>query len=242
MLDKPKDRRVVTAGLLAGTVMFAVGAAFHLLISRFVGLPYGQPPFRPWCGWTFLYMVVHPFWFGFAFAWLFIYLEPQTQSVRTGARFGALLFLVGAIPIYLVTFASIAMPWRVIVCWIIQSFTEYVLAGAALGLRGIRPRVNNAGLSSGAAGLACVHRQRARRASMIGRRGSGARSRAIRGHVPVSRLSACSPRSPPPNASKNAVIQMCACNIDQLRSWSGHGQLQVLVNTRTSHQKPDVQT
>jgi Asp-tRNA(Asn)/Glu-tRNA(Gln) amidotransferase A subunit family amidase len=152
MLEKSKGRRVLTAGLLAGTVMFAVGAAFHLLISRFVALPYNQPPFRPWCGWTFFYMVVHPFWFGFAFAWLFTHLEPRTQSIRTGARFGALLFLVGALPIYLVTFASIAMPWRVIVCWIIQGFIQYVLAGAALGLRGIRPRVNNAALSSGGGG------------------------------------------------------------------------------------------
>jgi hypothetical protein len=152
MFEKSKARRVFMAGLLAGTVMFAVGAAFDFLISRFVGLPYGQPPFRPWRGWPYFYMIVHPFWFGFAFAWFFIYLEPQTQSVRTGARFGALLFLVGALPIYVVTFASIAMPCSVLVCWIIQGFTQYVLAGAALGLRGNRPWLNNAVLSSGGRG------------------------------------------------------------------------------------------
>jgi hypothetical protein len=152
MFEKPEGGRVLTAGLTAGTVMFAVGAAFQLMISRFVALPYDQPPFRRLCGWPFFYMIVDPFWLGFAFAWLFTYVEPRTQSVGTGARFGALLFLVGALPIYLVTSASIAMPWRVIVCWIIQGFTQYVPAVAALGLCGIRPRVNNTVLSSGGGG------------------------------------------------------------------------------------------
>ena len=138
MFDKPKDRRVLTAGLLAGTVMFEVGAAFHLLLpilAPWIAALFAPPVFRPWCGWSCIYMIVHPFWFGLAFAWLFTVLEPPTRTSLAGARFGAVLFLVGALPVYLLCFASIAIPWQVVVCWLIQGLTQYVLAGAALGCR-----------------------------------------------------------------------------------------------------------
>jgi hypothetical protein len=136
--DAPRYGRILALGLLAGTVMFAIGAAFHWLLpilAPWIAALYVPPVFRPWCGWTRTYMIIHPFWFGLAFAWLFIVLEPRARTALAGARFGATLFLVGALPVYLLCFASIAIPWQVVVCWLIQGLTQYVLAGAALGCR-----------------------------------------------------------------------------------------------------------
>jgi hypothetical protein len=100
---------------------------------------YGLPPFRPLPGWPLYYFIAHPFWFGFAFAWLFALLGPRTPTAVAGARFGAVLFLVGALPVYLLTYTSIAMPSPIILCWLFQGFSQYVAAGAALGLRRVRP-------------------------------------------------------------------------------------------------------
>jgi hypothetical protein len=140
MCDAPRSRRVFIRGLLAGTIMFAIGVIFHWLVPVFVpGIAqlFNRPPFRPWPGWTMYYMIAHPFWFGFAFAWLFTFLEPW-PTIAVGARFGVVLFLVGALPVYLLIYASIAIPRQVILCWLLQGFLQYVLAGTALGIRGAR--------------------------------------------------------------------------------------------------------
>ena len=142
MSDRLEPRRVLTRGLLAGTVMFVTGAVFHWLVPVFapsIAPLYQSPVFRPWNGWTRNYMIAHPFGFGFAFAWLFTFLEPRTRTTVAGACFGVVLFLVGALPVFLVIDASIAIPRQVIECWLLQSFSQYVLAGAALGLRRVRP-------------------------------------------------------------------------------------------------------
>src|SRR5262249_47528408 len=146
----PKSGRILTRGLLAGVVMFAVGAAFHWLIVAFaprIAALYNMPPFRPLPGWPLTYFIAHPFWFGFAFAWVFTLLEPPTPTAVAGARFGAVLFLVGALPVYLLAYASIAMPWLITLCWLLQGLLQYALAGAALGLHRVRPS-NDAGSSS----------------------------------------------------------------------------------------------
>jgi hypothetical protein len=142
MSDAPKSSRVLIDGLLAGVVMFTVGALFYWLVpvlAPAIDALYKMPPFRRLPGWPFYYFIAHPFWFGFAFAWLLTLLEPRTRTAVAGARFGAVLFLVGALPVYLLTYASIAMPWPVIPCWLLQGFSQYVLAGAALGLHRVRP-------------------------------------------------------------------------------------------------------
>jgi hypothetical protein len=121
--------------------MFAVGAMFHWLMPVFapaIAALYTMPPFRPLPGWPWYYFVAHPFWFGFAFAWLFTALEPRTPTAVAGARFGAVLFLLGALPVYLLTYTSIAMPSQILLSWLLQGLSQYVLAGAALGLHRVR--------------------------------------------------------------------------------------------------------
>ena len=133
--DAPRPGRILTCGLLGGTVMFVTGALFHWLVpilAPWIAALYTPPVFRPWPGWTRTYMIAHPFWFGFAFVWLFTVLEPRMQTTVAGARFGAVLFLVGALPIYLLCYAAVAIPRPIIVCWLLQGFAQYVLAGAAL--------------------------------------------------------------------------------------------------------------
>jgi hypothetical protein len=140
MSKASEPARILRRGLLAGTVMFAMGAMFHWLVPVLmpaVAAMFRPPVFRVWPGWTRLYMIVHPFWFGVAFAWLFTLFEVQLQNPRQGAYFGAILFLVGALPVYIVSFAAICLPLPVLLCWITQGFSQYVLAGAVLCTRRI---------------------------------------------------------------------------------------------------------
>ena len=141
MSDASKPGRVLARGLLAGTVMFAIGAVFHWLVpilAPWIAALFAPPVFRPWPGWTRTYMIVHPFWFGLTFAWLFTVPRAADANDSRGCSLRGRVFLIGALPVYLLCFASIAIPRPVIVCWLLQGLTQYVLAGAALGLRRVR--------------------------------------------------------------------------------------------------------
>lgn len=68
--------RTLLPGLAAGITMFFVGTVLHFLI------PIVQPDipvqyqnvalFRTWPGWTATYMKIHPFLYGFVFAFIFV--------------------------------------------------------------------------------------------------------------------------------------------------------------------------
>jgi hypothetical protein len=130
----------VSGGLAAGVTLFLVGAAFHWLVP--VVAP-GIPPqyldaalFRPWAGWTSTYMAIHPFAYGFVFAAAFIGLRRLSAfppGARGGLVYGAGVFAVGSLPVYLLAFASFAVSAEVISSWVAQSLAQYVLAGMALG-------------------------------------------------------------------------------------------------------------
>jgi hypothetical protein len=139
-----KKTHVVSMGVLAGSVLFAVGLLFHVLTPVLVpSIPveYARNPavFRPWAGWTRIYMVLHPFGYGIVFAWVFrIVHDAAGQTGRFhgatgGTTFGFLVFLVGSLPVFLLNFASILVPAVILTSWILQSFAQYVAAGALLG-------------------------------------------------------------------------------------------------------------
>lgn len=82
-------------------------------------------------------MIVHPVWFGTVFAGAFVFLrsrETVPPGWRGGAAYGVAVFLAGALPIYAIVFASLAIPPAVIGFWMIHSLCQYAAAGAALGL------------------------------------------------------------------------------------------------------------
>lgn len=60
--------RYLCCMLIAATVLFVVGAAFHVAVPDIT--PRVPPQFenhalfRPWRGWTSTYMLIHPLWFG----------------------------------------------------------------------------------------------------------------------------------------------------------------------------------
>ncbi|NQT92400.1 MAG: hypothetical protein HQ559_06540 [Lentisphaerae bacterium] len=132
--------RLISCGLAAGVTLFLVGAVFHILVPI---LAPGIPPqflndevFRPWTGWTSTYMILHPFAYGFVFAAAFVALRRWSSfpsGIRGGCIFGASVFVVGSLPIYLLEFASLQVSGEIIVSWAMQSLAQYVLAGSALG-------------------------------------------------------------------------------------------------------------
>lgn len=92
--------------------------------------------FRPWPGWTYTYMVIHPFGNGFIFVAVLLNLGRWSafpSGGRGGLVYGGGVFVVGSLPVYLQAFASFQVSPEVILSWVVQSLAQYVLAGMALG-------------------------------------------------------------------------------------------------------------
>jgi tetrahydromethanopterin S-methyltransferase subunit F len=131
----------LTGGIAAGATLFLVGAAFHLMIP--VVAPNIPPQFadspllyRPWSGWTGTYMLIHPFVYGFVFAAVFLGLRHWANflpGVQGGLIYGAGVFVVGSLPVFLLAFASFQMSPEVALAWIAQSLAQYAIAGMAIG-------------------------------------------------------------------------------------------------------------
>lgn len=120
--------------------MFLVGTVFHYLIP--VIRPDIPPQylnlnlFRDWPGWTQLYMVIHPFAYGLIFAAVFVGLRRMTKfpsGIRGGLLYGAAVFVVGSLPVFVLVFASLQVSREVIVAWMIQNLAQYLFAGMAVG-------------------------------------------------------------------------------------------------------------
>lgn len=132
--------RTLLAGLAAGITMFFVGTVFHFLtpiVQPGIPVQYlNAALFRTWPGWTATYMVIHPFLFGFVFAVIFVGLRRSTQfpmGIRGGLFYGALVFLVGSLPVFLLTFALLQLSVEIIVGWMVQNLVQYLLAGVVMG-------------------------------------------------------------------------------------------------------------
>lgn len=131
----------ISGSIAAGATMFLVGAVFHFLIpviapdisSHFQANP---ALYRPWDGWTSTYMLFHPFLYGIVFAAVFIGLK-QWKGFRRGAGgglvYGAGVFVVGSLPVFVLMFASTQISPRVILSWLVQNLSQYSLAGLVLG-------------------------------------------------------------------------------------------------------------
>jgi hypothetical protein len=130
----------LSGGLAAGATLFLVGYSFHVLVP--VVAP-GIPPqfdnavlFRPWGDWTSIYMALHPLGYGFVFAAVFLVLRRRTAvppGTRGGLAYGVGVFLVGSLPVYLLTYAAFRVSLEVVLAWVAQSLAQYALAGAVLG-------------------------------------------------------------------------------------------------------------
>lgn len=128
------------ASVMAGATLFAVGAAFHLILPILapgIASQFEEHPevFRDWEGWTRTYMMFHPFFYGIVFAASFIALRQWTAfpgRTRGGLIYGASVCAVGSLPVYLLTFAAIKISWQVALLWISQSLLQYTMAGMAL--------------------------------------------------------------------------------------------------------------
>jgi hypothetical protein len=125
---------------VASAVLLAVGTVFFFCVP--IVAPSIDPQFknealyRPWSGWTSTYMVIHPLWFGVVFASVYLAIRKHDSTFvgwRGGARFGAGVFLVGSLPIYLLALASFQTSPEMIACWVAQSLCQYLAAGVAVG-------------------------------------------------------------------------------------------------------------
>jgi hypothetical protein len=133
--------RWIVCVVVAGATLFAVGALFHLagpIIAQDISKEFeNKCLFRPWAGWTSTYMALHPFWYGAVFATVYLALLRRggvAPGLWDGLLYGFGVFLVGSLPVYVIAYASFAVPWKVIASWITQSVCQYLAAGVAVGL------------------------------------------------------------------------------------------------------------
>jgi hypothetical protein len=129
--------QAIVCCLAAGLTLFLVGSLFHLLLVPWAapGIPLqfrNAALFRPWGGWTSTYMLLHPFGFGIVFALVYLGLRAWCAfpaGWRWGLVYGAGVFMVGGLPVYLLAFAAFQVSWEVIGSWVIQSACQYLAAG-----------------------------------------------------------------------------------------------------------------
>jgi hypothetical protein len=132
--------RFAACALAAVLTLLAVGLGFHFAIP--VVAP-GIPPqflnaalFRPWAGWTRIYMLLHPVWFGVVFASVYLLLQGRGAVAggwEGGLEYGLGVFLVGALPVWALAYAVFSVSPEVMASFVIQSVCQYLAAGAAVG-------------------------------------------------------------------------------------------------------------
>ena len=129
-----------SSSIAVGITMFLVGSVFHFLGSSFapdLALQYeNRGLFRDWNGWTSMYMLIHPFLYAPFFAAVLLKLRQETRwlsCIRGGLIFGAGVFCVGSLPVFLLAFASFQVSVETILSWIVQNLCQYLAAGVAIG-------------------------------------------------------------------------------------------------------------
>ena len=134
-----KLRDWFASSIAVGITMFAVGLLFHILgplIAPGLGQHYkNRDLFREWNGWTSTYMLMHPFLFAPVFSAVFLLLRKTSgvpSGVGGGIIYGAGVFCVGSLPIFLLVYASFQVPFTVIALWVVQNLCQYLAAGIAL--------------------------------------------------------------------------------------------------------------
>ena len=135
-----KLRQWCSCSIAAGITIFLVGATFYFLAPLIVPNLESQYKnnqlFRPWTGGTSTYMKMHPFLYAPVFAAIFLKLRQESSipcGIRGGLIFGAGVFLVGSLPVFLLSFASFQVSVEIIVSWIAQNLCQYFAAGVAIG-------------------------------------------------------------------------------------------------------------
>ena len=145
--------RTVACCFVAGLIQFLVGYLFYKavpVVAPAISRQYEDAAlFRPWAGWTSTYMFFHPFGYGVVFALAYCGVRSWCAFLsgwRGGCAFGAGVFLVGSLPIFLITYVSFTVSVEIVASWVLQNACQYLLAGASVGvvadLRGTgdRPR------------------------------------------------------------------------------------------------------
>jgi hypothetical protein len=132
---------MVACCLVAGLIQFLVGYLFYKAVHAIVP---AIPPqyenvalYRPWTGWTSIYMFFHPFGYGVIFALAYYGLRwwcAFPSGWRGGCAFGAGVFLVGSLPIFLIAYASFTVSVEIIASWVLQNACQYLLSGVAVGV------------------------------------------------------------------------------------------------------------
>jgi hypothetical protein len=134
-------RPTVAGCLIAGFVQLLVGYLFYKAVPAVIPDVERQYKngalFRPWPGWTSTYMLFHPIGFGAVFALVYCGLKSRCgfpAGWRGGGAFGACVFLVGSLPIFLIDYASFAVSVEIVASWILQNACQYLLSGASVGI------------------------------------------------------------------------------------------------------------
>lgn len=122
-----------------GITMLLVGSLFHVqspMIAPGLEVQYrNRDVFRDWNGWTSTYMLMHPFFYAPLFTAVFLHLHRTSAlqlGIGYGLIYGASVFCVGSLPVFLLMFASLQVPSEAMAMWMVQNLCQYLTAGIAL--------------------------------------------------------------------------------------------------------------
>lgn len=123
----------------ASGMLLAVGWVFEKLVPLVA--PDIPPQFqaypalyRDWPGWTETYMIVHPLVYGIPFAIGFLVLRRTTgDGWQGGLKYGLGVFALGALPVWLLMYASVRVSPEVMLSFVVRSVCQYAAAGVAVG-------------------------------------------------------------------------------------------------------------
>jgi hypothetical protein len=135
-----KLRQWCSCSIAVGITMFLVGAVFYFLIpiiapgiaSQYLNIEL----YRDWKGWTSTYMKIHPFIYAPVFTAVFLKLRQETSfpsGIKGGLIYGAGVFCVGSLPVFLLAFTSFQVSVEIMLSWIVQNLCQYLAAGVIIG-------------------------------------------------------------------------------------------------------------
>lgn len=122
----------------ASVTLLAVGAMFEWLIpvvASTIPPQFKQFPalYRDWPSWSATYMVVHPLAYGVPFAMGYWHLTSG-GGWRSGLKYGLLVFFLGALPVWLLMYASVRVSPEMMASFVVRSVCQYAAAGIVLGI------------------------------------------------------------------------------------------------------------
>lgn len=129
-------KRVVTAGLLVGLILFVISYGGLFLSIRFFPeffLDYNNPLFNS-DGSRDVLFYLHAFIISLALSWFWERFKPLFKggAIKRGIEFGIVYGLVALLPVMWITFSAMDITVSMVASWFLYGLVQAIVAGIIL--------------------------------------------------------------------------------------------------------------